>query len=95
MKVYDNEVFAHGTRSLNLPDTEGEKLYINHVVEKYVGQKAEIKTPEWGGRWESSVVISETKGSWGGVGYDSENMIPWSLNEKSDERNLTSLKVIH
>jgi hypothetical protein len=88
MKVYDNEIFAHGTRSLNLPDTEGEKLYINHVVEKYVGQKAEIKTPEWGGRWESSVVISETKGSWGGVGYDSENMIPWSLNEKSDERNL-------
>lgn len=91
MVVYDGENFAHGTRTLNLPDIQQNKLYITHTIQKHVGEEEEIQVPEWGGNWNSRIVISEPKGSWGGHGYDSENMIPWGVGAKR-ERDLIEVQ---
>lgn len=92
--VYDSENFAHGTRTLNLPDPSDDKLFITHTVQKKVGDSFIVEAPEWGKNWNSQVVISEAQGSWGGHGYDSSNMLPWAvgaMNETSliEAQNLT------
>lgn len=87
--VYESEEFAHGTRSLDLTKLEDydDKLFITHVVDKRVGQSYQIPSPSWGKNWNAAVVISETKGSWGGHGYDSDNMLSWNPSLLDNDRD--------
>ena len=62
------------------------QIHANNKVDMAVGEKATATMPNGTERWSARVILTEAGGEFAGVGFDSNNLIPWGGGFANDRR---------